>query len=204
MHQLVSSETQRARGGIVRETFDREYVDRLRNRNPETEAHFTRYFGELLRIKLRMRLRSAQLIDDLSQETFLRVLKALRQGRGIEHPERLGAFVNAVCDNLLYELYRAKARSPQSLPEHLDVPDGHAGPGSTLVSEERKHQVRKVLQGLPAKDRSVLYMIFYEETDRDEICRRFGVDRQYLRVLVHRAKLRFRKELLDRHGEGFF
>jgi RNA polymerase sigma-70 factor (ECF subfamily) len=71
------------------------------------------------------------------------------------------------------------------------------------VNEERKHQVRKVLQGLPAKDRSVLYMVFYEETDREEICRRFGIDREYLRVLVHRAKLRFRKELLDRHGEGF-
>jgi RNA polymerase sigma-70 factor (ECF subfamily) len=203
MYHVVSSDTQRARGGIVREIFDREYVDRLRNRDPETEAHFTLYFGNLLRIKLRRRLRSVQLIDDLRQETFLRVLTALRQN-GIEHPERLGAFVNAVCDNLLYELYRAESRSPKSLPEHLDVPDGHAGLSSTLVDEERKDQVRKVLQGLPPKDRSVLYMIFYEETDREEICRRFGVDREYLRVLVHRAKLRFRKELLNRHGEGFF
>ena len=31
--------------------------------------------------------------------------------------------------------------------------------------------------------------------DKDEICRRFSVDRQYLRVLVHRAKARFQKKL---------
>jgi RNA polymerase sigma-70 factor, ECF subfamily len=204
MYQAVSLDAQRARGGIVRENFDREYIDRLRNRDPETEAHFTRYFGDRLRIKLRMRLRSSQLVDDLRQETFLRVLTAIRQNGSIQHPERLGAYVNAVCDNLLFELYRSQARCPQTLPEDVDVPDGHAGANSTLVDEERKDQVRKVLQGLPAKDRSVLYMIFFEEADRAEVCRRFGIDREYLRVLLHRAKLRFRKELLDRHGEGFF
>jgi RNA polymerase sigma-70 factor (ECF subfamily) len=113
MDYLVSSDTHRGKGGIVREAVDRKYVDRLRNRDPETEAHFTRYFGDLLRIKLRARLRSAQLIDDLRQETFLRVLTALRKSDGIEHPERLGAFVNAVCDNLLYS-FTVRNPAPQS------------------------------------------------------------------------------------------
>jgi len=203
MEDPVSSHSQREGEGIAGGAFDRDYLDRLRNGDPETQAHFTQYFGKLLRINLRARLRSTQSIDDVRQEVFLRVLTALRRNGGIEHPERLGGYVNAVRDNVLCELYRSGSRSPISLPEHLDVPDGHAGANSTLVNEERKHQVRKVLQGLSAKDRSVLYMIFYEETDREEICRRFAVDREHLRVLVHRAKLRFRKELLDRHGEGF-
>jgi hypothetical protein len=40
-------------------------------------------------------------------------------------------------------------------------------------------------------------MVFYDEVDRDEICRRFGVAREYLRVLVHRAKSRLREGLVE-------
>ena len=35
--------------------------------------------------------------------------------------------------------------------------------------------------------------IFFDETPKDEICRRFGVEREYLRVLLHRAKQHFRE-----------
>ena len=34
--------------------------------------------------------------------------------------------------------------------------------------------------------------LFFEEKDKDEICKDFGVDRDYLRVLLHRAKQSFR------------
>jgi RNA polymerase sigma-70 factor (ECF subfamily) len=200
----VSSRSQSSWGGFVRESFNRDYVERLKNGDATTERHFANYFGQLLRIKLRARLRSAQLIEDLSQETFLRVLTALRRKDGLEYPERLGAFVNTVCQNLLFELYRAESRRPAELPDHLDVPDERASAESALVTDERKDQVRQVLQDLTAKDRELLYMVFYEEIDKDEICRRFSVEREYLRVLVHRAKARFRKELLERHGEDFY
>ena len=202
MYYGLSSESQSTKGGLVRESFNREYVERLKNGDAETERHFTNYFGELLRIKLRG-LRSAQLIEDLRQETFLRVLTALRRKGGLEFPERLGAFVNTVCQNLLFELYRSESRTQSGLPDHLDIPDARASAESLLVTEERKRQVRQVLEDLPAKDRDLLYMVFYEETDKGEICRRFKVDHEYLRVLVHRAKARFRKELLEQHGEGF-
>jgi RNA polymerase sigma-70 factor, ECF subfamily len=42
------------------------------------------------------------------------------------------------------------------------------------------------------RDRELLRAIFLEEGDKDEVCRRFGVDRDYLRVRLHRAKERFR------------
>jgi RNA polymerase sigma-70 factor (ECF subfamily) len=42
------------------------------------------------------------------------------------------------------------------------------------------------------RDRDLLRAIFLEEKEKEEICREFGVDREYLRVLLHRAKERFR------------
>ena len=96
--------------GLERKVFDQDYVNRLTEGDPETEAHFTSYFGALLLIKLRGRLRSPQLVEDARQETFLRVLNVLRKKGGVQHPERLGAFVNSVCENVLSEMFRAGSR----------------------------------------------------------------------------------------------
>ncbi len=203
MYCYPSSENRPSRAW-VREPFDLAYLDRLKARDAETERHFIAYFGELLRIKLRARLRSWELIEDARQETFLRVLTAVQRSDGVAHPERLGAFVNSVCQNVLYELYRSDSRARSQVAEHPDLPEDRDSTESALVTQESRRQVREVIRDLPAKDRDVLRMVFYDEVDRDEICRRFGVDREYLRVLVHRAKARFREVLLERHGAEIY
>ena len=76
---------------MERQDFDAQYVSRLTEGDASVEQHFTAYFGEFLRIKLRRRGWTTQEIEDISQETFLRVLQVLRQKRGLEHPERLGS-----------------------------------------------------------------------------------------------------------------
>jgi RNA polymerase sigma-70 factor, ECF subfamily len=58
------------------------------------------------------------------------------------------------------------------------------------------------LLDLPARDRSLLKAVFLDERDRDEVCREFGVDREYLRVLLHRAKQDFKIEYLKRMNLG--
>lgn len=173
--------------------FDCEYVARLKDGDPEVQRHFTGYFGELLVIKLRARLRSPQLIEDARQETFLRVLTTLRRN-GLEHPERLGAFVLSVCNNVLHEMFRAEKRTTdmEDAPEPLDERDD---PERRYVTEQRKAQVRNVLDELSAKDRELLKQVFLEERDKDQVCRDFQVDRNYLRVLLHRARNRFRAAL---------
>jgi hypothetical protein len=40
--------------------------------------------------------------------------------------------------------------------------------------------------------------LFLDERDKDEVCRDFGVDREYLRVLVYRAKQSFKSRYLQR------
>ena len=53
------------------------------------------------------------------------------------------------------------------------------------------------MAALPDKERELLKWLFFDELDKDEICRRLNVDRNYLRVLLHRAKLRFRTEYVS-------
>ncbi len=179
-------------GSPERKVFDTDYVKRLTIGDAETETHFTNYFGALLLIKLRGRLRSPQLVEDARQETFLRVLNALRNKGGIQHPERLGAFVNAVCENVLSEFFRAGGRF-QQVPENAVEPvDETASAESQFLTEERKSIIRRVMTTLAGADQLILRKVFLEEQDKDQICKELGIDRDYLRVRVHRALARFR------------
>jgi RNA polymerase sigma-70 factor (ECF subfamily) len=187
-------------GGVSREgrfEFDRAYLDRLASGDPDTERHFTRYFGDLLQIKLRSRLRSPAQVEDARQETFLRVMKALRQPGGIQSPGGFGAFVNTVCNNVLFEMYRAHSRTtPLEEEVGATIPDSSVDAETAVGLDEDRAQVRTVMASLPHKERQLLHWLFFEECDKDEVCRRLNIDRNYLRVLLHRAKQRFRAEFV--------
>jgi len=188
---------------LKRDSFDREYVQRLKDGDRDTERHFVSYFGELLLIKLRSRLRNHQMIEDLRQEAFVRVLTALKSSNRLNSPESLGAFVNSVCNNLLFELYRKESKTRVvEMDDRFDPPDERSGAESRIAAEQRSAEVREVLEGMSPKDRELLRLVFYEEIDSAQICRSVGVQRDYLRVLVHRAKGRFRECLLKRCADA--
>ena len=188
---------------MERQEFDAQYVSRLTEGDASVEQHFTGYFGEFLLIKLRRRGWTTQEIEDIRQETFLRVLQILRRKHGLEHPERLGAFVNSVCNNIVLEYYKARARHPDAYTDANEPIDHSIDMDGSLLAEENKKMVRTVLDELPEADRRLLKMVFLEEADRDEVCRIMNVDRGYLRVLLHRALMRF-KELATRNKQSAF
>ena len=70
-----------------------------------------------------------------------------------------------------------------------------------MVSRQLSDRVRKILAVLPARDRDLLRAVFLEERDKDAVCREIGVDRDYLRVLLHRAKDKF-KAVYEKEGYG--
>jgi RNA polymerase sigma-70 factor (ECF subfamily) len=173
-------------------TFDDEYVRRLREGDRWTEEHFLSYFQQLLLIKLRRRLPSLDAIDDVRQEVFVRVFRALRKpGGGIHDGRKLGAFVNTVCNNVLLEHYRKANRTEPLLDNHIEVATSEDIENALLSAEERK-LVRRVIDDLPKRDADILRALFLNEREADDVCREFGVDHGYLRVLTHRAKGKFR------------
>ena len=199
-HAVAAQEQEYVKNRFFRESFDREYVQRLVNGDPETERHFTEYFGKMLRLRLHARLRAPQLVEDLSQEVFLRVLTCLRVKHNLASPERLGAFVNSVCNNVLMESHRLQARTQALSVEDVEPVDAAQNAESALLTKELQQTVQKVLRELSERDRDLLRMVFHEGCDKDWICRYFQIDREYLRVLLHRAKTRFRERLLESHA----
>jgi RNA polymerase sigma-70 factor, ECF subfamily len=181
------------------QSFDEAYVDRLRAGDYRTQEHFGEYFSTLIQVKLRSRLQSREAIEDVRQETFARFYAALHKGK-ILHPERLGSFVNSICNNVLLEHYRSDARHSSIEDEEQDVRACATDLLGLLSARETEKKVLEVLDQLSERDRRLLREVFLEERDKDDVCRDFGVDREYLRVLLHRAKQSFKSLYLKRTG----
>ena len=174
------------------QSFDEPYVDRLCAGDFRTQEHFVAYFSELIQLKLRSRLHSPQAIEDVRQETFSRVFAALHSGK-LRQPDRLGAYVNSMCNNVLLEHYRASSRdSSLEDEEQKDFPAVTVDVLGAIAAKQMGEKIREILEDLPERDRRLLREVFLEERDKDEVCRDFGVDRDYLRVLLHRAKQSFK------------
>jgi RNA polymerase sigma-70 factor, ECF subfamily len=182
----------RPEGKVELYSFDDNYLQRLRAGDPSIEQHFFSYFSKMLLIKLRSRLRSPESVDDVRQETFLRVLRAIRTEDGIHSAERLGSYVNSVCNFVLFEHYRSGQRENPMEEAAPDPPDRTIDLHGSLVTKEKREFVRRILERLDKRDRELLTAIFLEERDKEDICRQFSVDRDYLRVLLYRAKAQFR------------
>lgn len=181
------------------ETFDEAYVERLRAGDPPTHAHFCSYFGRLIGIKLRSRLSTRDDVEDVRQETFKRFFVALQSGR-IAYPDRLGSFVNSMCNNVLREHYRGSKDVPVVADddEAMNFPSPAIDPLEGISTKEVQQLVRETLDKLSERDRRILREVFLEERDKDDVCRDFGVSREHLRLLLHRAKKAFRKNYENR------
>src|SRR5215471_12999098 len=106
-------------GGV----FDESYLRALREHDKEAEDYLISRFFLPVKLKLRARLRSPELIQDACQETFLRVLTYFRSGKTLNNPASLPGFVHTVCHNVALELLRAHTRYDQlaeNAPEPAD------------------------------------------------------------------------------------
>jgi RNA polymerase sigma-70 factor, ECF subfamily len=182
-------------------TFDASYVIKLREGDVPTEQHFISYFSELIQLKLRSRLRTPELIEDAKQETFSRTLSLIRSEGGLRNAERLGPLVNSICNNVLMEQYRSSGRVETLGDEAAErLVEERPDALSSVISDDTRSLVRQVLLNLKERDQMLLRAVFLEERDKDEVCRELKVDREYLRVLLHRAKDSFRTMYVKQIG----
>lgn len=170
--------------------FDAEYLSRLRDGDPPTIDHFVDYFSQKLRIKLYKFSKADQ--DDIIQETLARFFERLRVPGGIQSPNSLGAFVFRVCENVVHERDRLNGRVDQFEDDCVNIPSLDADAEQLLMQGEESVLVRQTLALMTKKDRDLLIDLLVIKRNKDEICSEYGCTREYLRVLLHRAVVRFR------------
>ena len=78
----------------------------------------------------------------------------------------------------------AQSTGPQNPAQSADGSRAGEELQELVITGVRESQIRSI------EAKRLAPSIFLEELSKDEVCRRFNVDRDYLRVLLHRARLR--------------
>ena len=148
---------------------------------------------EVLRAGIRLMalrsLGSADLADEVAQETLVRAFHSLRSSR----PEKLGPFVAGIARHVIADVIRAK---PREVP--LDAL-GSAGEPQTardaltlLCDAAERARVHEALRTLSTEDRELLHLVFFEDLSPSEIAQRLGAPAERIRQRKLRALGRLR------------
>jgi len=133
-------------------------------------------------------------IDDIVQETLTRFMVAARQDK-ILNPGAIGAFLNGTCRNVISE-YRRRTMREYPMPEVVPEPAAK-GIGDADLLEVRQ-AVEHGLSQLSERDARVLRSFYLEDKSKEEIVNEFGMSDENFRVVLCRAKERFRAIYLER------
>ncbi|RMH21777.1 MAG: sigma-70 family RNA polymerase sigma factor [Acidobacteria bacterium] len=173
-------------------------VQRIAAGDAAAEGELIERYSRGLTFMLRRMTGSADLADDLHQETFRVVLERLR-GRGLRQPERLAGFLNRTARNLFIGEYRKRARRrTAALDEAPPPPDPAPSQLRRTLRDEEAALVRRLIAELePARDRQILYRFYLAEESKERICADLGLSSLHFNRVLHRARQRF-KSLLER------
>lgn len=139
--------------------------------------------------------------DDLAQETFRITIERLR-GRGVQHPEKLAAFVVGITRRLLKAHRRLGGRLHRAPLEALDqLIDPAPAACDEAIRAEEAGAIRAAIQGLPVpRDRELLMRRYLLEEDNCSICRALGLTLRQLDKVLYRARLRLKRKLDELHN----
>jgi RNA polymerase sigma-70 factor (ECF subfamily) len=160
------------------------------------ERFHARVYGLLVRMT-----GSRDLADDLTQETFLRLVRVIAD---YEHDGRFEAFLFRIAANLARDHLRRRQRRGPGVS--LDGPDGGAGdevrsplpsPAERATQREAGARLAAALERLPPADREIIALRHYAELPFRDIAALLGVPLGTALARAHRALQRLRGELAD-------
>lgn len=132
-------------------------------------------------------------VEDLVQETFLKVFRALPEYQG---RAKLSTWMCTIAHHVAMDELRRRQRQPQ--PATTDALDEHADPRNLeldLQQAQRDALVRQALAGLPDKYRLPLVYAAIDELDYDTIASMLGMPVGTVKTHIHRGKHLLRERL---------
>ena len=142
----------------------------------QLSALFIAQRGGLIRMLARV-VGCANLAEDLAQETYLRVAKALK-ARPIEH---LQPFLYQTAQYLAFDHLRSQRSKrrfeyqPADGSQLSEVPTGAPGPESHVQGQQQLHLLQQVLATLPKRQQQILVLHKLHDLSQSEIAQRLQV-----------------------------
>lgn len=154
-------------------------------------AIYDQYFSEVYRFVL-YRVGDQALAEDIASDVFIRLLEAVKIGRGPE--SNLKGWLIGTASHVVTDHFRRKYRRPEDeLPESL--PDLEPGPASEVDQREQNRLVRGAYAKLTAEQQDVLALRFGQGYSLEETASRMDKNVNAVKALQFRALAALQREI---------
>ncbi len=175
-------------------TQERQLATDIQTRQSAAEAAlYEKYSMRVFYLAL-SELRSREDAEDVRTETFLRVMKAIRNDQ-LRSADSLPSFIVGTAHNVIREGFRQRHRAGQITQLELER-TAAAAPDPFFVDPHVKRAVEQVIERLKPRERAFLRMYYYEELPQEEIASRLGLRQERLRLIKSRTLKHFREVYL--------
>jgi RNA polymerase sigma-70 factor (ECF subfamily) len=126
--------------------------------------------------------------EDAAQETFVRVYTHLQS---YNPQQKLSSWILAVASHYCIDRLRRQHIKWLSLDEALPVPatsQDEPQPEDSLMERETCDEIRDLLQSLPAEDRLVIALRYWQDLSYEEIAQVVGATESAVKSRLHRAR----------------
>lgn len=150
-----------------------------------------------LKAYLRGAFPSVQDVDDVVQESYLRIWKA----KAIRPIGYAKGFLFAVARNVALELLRRNRISPvDAVPDLEPLPILHSerGTAECACSAEEFALLAEAVAALPARCREIIILRRYQNLSQQEVAARLGISAATVAEQVYRGSRRMQKFLINR------
>lgn len=125
-------------------------------------------------------VRNSEMTEDIFQETFMKAIITIRQGRYNENG-KFSAWLQRIAHNLIIDSFRQeKSENLVSCDEpevnilnNIGLAEGTIE--NAIVNRQILSDVRRLMEFLPDEQREVVYMRFYQDLSFKEIAEQTGV-----------------------------
>jgi RNA polymerase sigma-70 factor (ECF subfamily) len=179
---------------------ERELVERAKESPDAFGALYDRYFPQIYRFAY-SRVRDQSLAEDVTSEVFFKALKNIKRYTYSGHP--FSSWLYQIAVNAVADHYRGPSGKEVELEEGAGMPSSDPMVVDQVVRRDRSRRVWAAIDRLPHQQRTAMILKFGEDKKIEEIALIMQKSGGAVKLLLHRAVERLRRELPPEFEKGF-
>jgi RNA polymerase sigma-70 factor (ECF subfamily) len=174
-----------------------EIVERARCDPTAFGVLYDRYFERIYRF-VYSRVHERCLAEDITEEVFLKALKGIPNYR--DTGACFSAWLYRIASNAIVSHYR-RNKNEVDLEAVANLAAMTEGVLDAVVRRDRSRRIWEAIDRLPPRQREVMRLKFGADLPLEDVGRMMGKSSGAIKILVHRATQRLRRELVPLQGE---
>ena len=179
-------------------SLDQNLLARAQQFEPEALQSLHQQFYQPVYRYIYLKIGEANISQDLTGDVFLRLLEALKRGRGWQTTPN--AWIFGIARNVVADYYRRRERRPEVELDETVLPATDAGLAQTVIAAEEQAALLAAMEELTDEQRDVVFLRFMEGLSIRDVAEVMDKTEGAIKALQYRSMQALSKIMQQKGG----